>query len=472
MRRIVFLLLALISLARFAPAAARPHYGGTLRVEMQSAPANLELPSISSPTDYWNISRILSLIGDNLVTIDAEDHLHPALALKWERDSAARHWQFTLRQGVKFHDGTRASAGAIAQFLGGLHPDWEIQASTDSLTIDLEAANPLLLAELALPANLILLRNGKGLPIGTGPFRVVDFEPGKHLKLAAVEDCWSGRPFLDAIEIELGKSPRDQALALELGRVDLIEAAPQAANSSALLHTSLPVELLTLVFPPNSKAQHPHLREALALAIDRKPIQSVLLKGAAEPSATLLPNWMTGYSVAFSTQPDIKRAKALLAESQNSLKVNQLTVSPLLLSYDPRDPQSQLIAERIALNAREAGIIVQVSLSGAADIQLVRLALPTPDPVLALREVAGRLALPAPVFHGTNIRDSSIEDLYQAERALLETTRVIPLFHLPVASAVAPRVHSWDPDLLGSWNLANLWLESVRSDIPRPESSR
>jgi len=256
-------------------------------------------------------------------------------------------------------------------------------------------------------------------------------------------------------------------VALELAHVDLIEAAPQAPGSSTLLRTSLPVELLALVFPPNSKAQDPHLREALALSIDRNPIRSVLLKGAGEPSASLLPNWMTGYSVAFSTQPDIQRAKALLAESQQSL-----TANPLILTYDPRDPQSQIIAERIALNAREAGIIVQVSLSGAADIQLVRIALPTPDPALALRELAHRLALPAPVFHGTNIRDPSIEDLYQAERALLDSKTVIPLFHLPVVSAVSARVHPWDPDPLGSWNLADVWLESVRSDTPRREGTR
>jgi peptide/nickel transport system substrate-binding protein len=494
MRHTAFRFLALISLACVAAAATRPHYGGTLRVEMQSAPANLELPSLSSPADYWNTSRILSLIGDNLVTIDAEGRLQPALALKWDRDSAARHWQFTLRGGVKFHDSTLASPAIIAKILGALHPDWTIQASADSLTIDTESPNPTLLAELALPRNLILSRTASGIPIGTGPFRIVDYQPGKLLKLAANEEGWSGRPYLDAIEIELGKSPRDQTVALELGRVDLIEAAPQAANSSPFLRNSLPVELLALVFPPNSKAQDPRLREALALSIDRNPIRSVLLKGAGEPTAALLPNWMTGYSAAFSTQPDIRRAKALLAESQQSLtitqpKVNPLMPSPLLLSYDPRDPQSQLIAERIALNAREAGITVQVSLSGAADMQLVRIALPTPDPALALREVAHHFELFQPVIHGdggpgsrrrlsdANLGEpaasgSSIEDLYQAERALLDSTRIIPLFHLPVASAVAPRIHSWNPDLLGSWNLANVWLEPARSDNSRPESPR
>ena len=125
---------------------------------------------------------------------------------------------------------------------------------------------------------------------------------------------------MDKVEIEFGKSLRDQAIALELDKADVIEAAPQAANGSASQKhgtmSSLPVELLALVFSANSKAQDPRLREALALAIDRKPIQSVLLKGAGEPSASILPNWMTGYSAVFSAQANPQRARSLLADSR------------------------------------------------------------------------------------------------------------------------------------------------------------
>ncbi len=450
MRRIAFLLVVLISLACAVEAATRPHYGGTLRIAMQSAPITLELPGLSGPTDYWDMARVLTLVGDNLVTIGAEDRPQPVLALAWQHDSAARHWQFTLRPGVKFHDGSPASSSAIAQILGALNADWNVRASADSLTIDTDAPAPALLAELALPRNLIVTRNANGVPAGTGPFRITEFQPGKLLKLAASEDSWTGRPFLDAIEIEFGKSLRDQAVALELGRADVIEAGPQAATAAPRIRTSssLPVELMALVFATNSKAQDVHLRQALALSIDRKPIQSVLLRGTGEPAACILPNWMTGYSAAFSTQVNVQRAKTLLADSRQPA---------LTLSYDPRDPQAQLIAERIALNAREAGVTVRVSLSGADDIRLARIALPSPDPALALREIARQLALPQPLLHGI-----TVEDLYQTEHALLDGNTVIPLFHLPVASAAGARVHGWVPGRLGSWNLADVWLEDSR----------
>ena len=453
-------------------AETRPHYGGTLRVMMQSAPNALDLLANVTPTDYWDIARTLSLIGDTLVKLDAQCRPQPALAVAWQSDQSARHWQFTLRRGVKFHDGSAASPAAIAQILGAFHPGWNVRASADSVSIDSETPMPSLLAELALPRNLVFKRStdDNRLLIGTGPFLVAEWQPGKRLKLAANEESWAGRPFVDAVEIEFGKSLRDQAIGLELDKTDLIETAPQAANGSQRHGTStslsLPVELLALVFGANSKAQDPRLRDALALAVDRKPIQSVLLKGAGEPADGILPNWMTGYSAVFSSQANPQRARTLLAGSRQPT---------LNLSYDPRDPQAQLIAERIALNAREVGITVQVSLSGAEDIRLVRAVLPSPDPATSLGEAARQMGLPQPAFPAT--RGNSLDDLYQAERSLLDGYAVIPLFHLPVASAASARVRGWEPDRLGEWSgaglsLADLWLADASLADRRTVESR
>ncbi|MGO9640111.1 MAG: ABC transporter substrate-binding protein, partial [Candidatus Acidiferrales bacterium] len=488
MRHIAYRFLAAISLlisATTAPAATRPHYGGTLRVMLQSAPDALDLPANATPADYWDAARTLSLIGDTLVKLDAQGRPQPALAVAWQSDPSARHWQFTLRREVKFHDGSVASPTAIAQILGALHSGWNVRAAADSVSIESETPMPSLLAELALPRNLLLKRNSNTrVPIGTGPFLVAEWQPGKLLKLAANEESWAGRPFVDAVEIEFGKSLRDQAIALELDKTDVIEAAAQAANASHGHSTSsssslsLPVELLALVFSANSKAQDPRLREALALAIDRKPIQSALLKAAGDPAASILPNWMTGYSAVFSVQANPRRARVLLAES----RVPALNQS-YALSYDPRDPQAQLIAERIALNAREVGITLQVSLSGADDIRLMRVVLPSPDPATSLTEAARQLGLPQPAFSTPRGKSSDLDldldldDLYRAERALLDDYHVIPLFHLPVASAAGARVRGWEPDRLGEWDragasLADVWLADARADSVPQAGSR
>ena len=97
----------------------------------------------------------------------------------------------------------------------------------------IDKSDPELLAELALPRNAIAKRN-PDKPSGTGPFHVVDWQPGKRLTLAAEEACWHGRPFLDSIEIEMGKSFRDQMIALESGKADLVEIAPEQAHRASL----------------------------------------------------------------------------------------------------------------------------------------------------------------------------------------------------------------------------------------------
>jgi peptide/nickel transport system substrate-binding protein len=416
---------------------------------LQSAPDSLELRSGGTPGDYWDAARIVALIADNLVELDVATHAQPALALTWQNDLNGKRWQFTLRRGVKFHDGTAASAATIAQILGERHSEWIVRGAGDLLTIESDSPMPSLLAELALPRNAILKRSANGLPVGTGAFRVSEFQPGKSLRLAANEESWAGRPFADAVEIELGRSQRDQAIALELGKTDLIESPPQAAaanGGSQSVRTSPPVELMALVFPANSKAQDVRVREALALAVDRKPIQSVLLKGVGEPTASILPNWMTGYSRVFPAPANLQRAKVVLADSRQPA---------LTVSYDPRDPQAQLIAERIALNAREIGITLRVSLSGVADVSLIRIVLPSSDPATSLREAARELGLQQPLIHG-----GSVDDLYQAERTLLDEHTVIPLFHLPVASVGGARVRNWRPGPTGNWNLSDVWLEA------------
>jgi hypothetical protein len=186
----------------------------------------------------------------------------------------------------------------------------------------------------------------------------------------------------------------------------------------------------------------------------------VLLKGAGEQAATILPNWMTGYTPLFSVLADPQRARTLLADSRQPV---------LNLSYDPRDPQSQLIAERIALNAREVGLTVQVSLSGIEDIRLMRVSLPSPDPATSLIEAARQLGL---LKSPPTTRIADLDDLYQEERRLLDGYNVISLFHLPLASATSARVRDWEPGRLGAWgeagcSMADLWLSDTRSSDPR-----
>ncbi len=189
------------------------------------------------------------------------------------------------------------------------------------------------------------------------------------------------------------------------------------------------------------------LREALAFSIDRDAMNNVLLQGGSEAAGSFLPNWMTGYAFLFPTAIDLQRAR------QARDAVRQAPV--WTLGYDASDPLARVIAERIALNASDAGLIIQTTAAAAADIRLVRMRLPSLDPQVALSELAGAVGLPQPKFDG-----DPASSLYAAESALLQSQRVIPLLHVRTSVALGANVMGWQEDPDGSWPGQSVWLET------------
>jgi peptide/nickel transport system substrate-binding protein len=459
-----------VLLATAAAAETRPQYGGTLHVAMRAAPTSLDPAEVelrgnsTSSVQADSLARrsLTLLMFDTLVTIDGSGRALPALATGWQtQGQPGNRWQFRIRRGVKFHDGTAFTAELAATSLRVSNPSWNVSADGDSVVIERREPDPELLAELALPRNAIVKRNGDNAPSGTGPFQVVAWTPGKTLTLAADENSWRGRPYLDAIEIEMGKSFREQATAQQLGSVDLIEVAPEQtrriSQEGRRLTSSHPMELLALVFAREAASTDEKLlRDALALSVERGSIHSVLLQGAGESAGGLLPNWMGGYEFVFPTGADLTRARQLREQVH--------TVPTWTLGYDGADPVAHLLAERLALNARDAGLSLQPAASsnstagsaGSTDVRLVRIPLASSDPWIALGNVAGLAEMAAGKEGG------SIEDLYTSEAAMLATRRVIPLFHLPVSYAASASLNNWSLRPDGSWTLTDAWLASAK----------
>ncbi len=288
-------------------------------------------------------------------------------------------------------------------------------------------------------------QSGPGMAQLNAGFNVTRWEAGRRAVFAADENAAGGRPFLDGIDIQMARPLRERAI--ELGRADVVELAPTEVRRTAgaqRIWSSSPVRLLALAFGP--RVEDIRIRQALALAVDRAAIHNVLLQRQGDISGALLPQWISGYAFLFPAAADIPRARALLAGVPPAAR------SATLAAAD------RTMAERIALNARDAGLAVTVVAGDApADIRLAGIRIASSDPALALAAVAAALDLPAPPPAG------AAEDLYAAERALVETFRAIPLFHLPDLYAVGPRVRG-GPGItpLGEWRFENLWLEGAR----------
>jgi ABC-type transport system substrate-binding protein len=431
-----------------ANAATRPQYGGVLHVAMRAAPASLD-PADSTQPDSFARRSLTMLMFDTLVSTDENGRVQPSLATAWQPDPGSQRWRFRVRPGVKFHDGTPLTAEIAAGSLRAANPSWNVIADADAVVLEWDNSNPDLLAELTLPRNAIARRNGDSKPSGTGPFHIVDWQPGKKLVLAAEENWWRGRPFLDAIEVEMGKSFRDQMTELELGKANLVEVAPEQARRVSQerrrLATSMPVELLALVFARDAATpEEKLLRQALALSVERASIRSVLLQGVGQPTASILPNWISGYGFVFPADADLSRAR----QARNQLP----RIPTWTLGYDGSDPLARLLAERIALNAKDAGLLLQPTGSTTADLRLLRIPLASIDPWIALADAASLAGVPMGKKQG------GVEDLYASELALLATQSVIPLFHLPVSYVPGSTLKDWALRPDGSWNLADAWL--------------
>lgn len=434
-------------------AETRPQYGGTLHIATRSPLTSLD-PAAGSQPDSFARRSITLLVFETLVTLDDSGRPHPALATSWQASGNNQHWQFHLRRGVKFHDGAPLSVETAAASLRMANPAWNVTSEGDSVIVTCENPDPELPLELALPRNAVANRSSGTTPTGTGPFHVVSFDPAKKITLAADEGYWGGRPFLDGIEIEMGRNYRDQITSLEMGKADLIEVAPEQAHRAALegrhLANSAPVELLAVVFAreattPDEKS----LREALAFSIERASMRSVLLQSTGQPTAGILPNWMSGYSFVFSADTDLARARRARERVR--------TVPTWTIGYDSGEPLARLLAERIALNGKDAGLMLQPTSAPTADLRVVRIPLASSDPWIALSDVSAKIGLAVPKGKST-----ALDDLYAAEQSLLATQRIIPLFDMPTSYVAGAGLKDWSLRSDGTFRVTDAWLGSAK----------
>jgi MarR-like DNA-binding transcriptional regulator SgrR of sgrS sRNA len=407
-------------LALPAAARTRPRYGGTLRMEIEGDP--WQRPN--------GMARQLTL--DGLTRMDADASVHPALAVTWESENEDHRWQFRLRPGMHFHDGSPVTSVAVVTALNlvcSANCPWTaIHAVGSSVIFTGDSPMPNLPALLA--GDQYLIAADAGGNIGTGPFQLNGFNNGV-LTLTANDSCWQGRPFVDAVEIQVHRGIRDQWLDLSVGRADLVEVPAeqlrQAREQRLTVLQSPPATLLALTVSSSGALGNPDLRAAIALAIDRNALSNVIFQKQGEVTASLLPSSLTGYSFLFPAERDLNKSHE---------KHGGLTPPPLTMTAEG-GAAMQLAAQRIALNLHEAEFTVQVVAAGGArpaDLALRSLPLASNQPQAALEAMLRGAGVQTPVL------DQTPAGLYRVESDFLETHTLIPLLYLPRAYAIGGRV--------------------------------
>ena len=319
----VLIVAAAAALALAAPAFAQKA-GGTLRVNHRDNPPSA---SIHEEATISTVMPFMS-VYNNLVVFDPDgkqdrpDRILPDLATEWAWSGDGKDLTFKLRDGVTWHDGKPFTAADVkctwdmlispeSKLRKNPRKSWyfnlkEVTTNGDrEVTFHLGRPQPSLLTMLAggmspvYPCHVTPAQM-RTRPVGTGPFKFVEFRQNESIKLAKNPDYWKkGRPYLDAIEFRIIPSRATALLAFIANQYDVTftaEIAPPAlkdlkSQAAWAVCEMLPTNtqgnlLVNRDKPPFDNAQ---VRKAMVLAIDRSAFTEIIGQGTNRQGGAMLP---------------------------------------------------------------------------------------------------------------------------------------------------------------------------------------
>ncbi|MDR7481540.1 MAG: ABC transporter substrate-binding protein [Armatimonadota bacterium] len=340
--------------------AAEPKKGGTLVIAWEADPGVL-VPGLSTG---GATVRALVLMYDSLVHEDLtkpagqvdSPPITPGLAERWTISPDGMTYTFTLRRGVKFHDGTEVDAEAVKfnfdRAIDERHPFFDATLRSinfslvgyrviketrvvDRYTFQLLLTEPFpsLLRNLATRTTGIvsptaIRRLGKDrfalAPVGSGPFKFVEQERGVKVVLERNPDYWGGAPLLDRVVIRPIIEAASRVAALVAGEVDVMVVIPPDSVHQLRFNRSIQV---AFAGPPHiwfwmlncraTPTRDRRVRQALNYAVNREGLVKDILRNTATVARGPFPPGNPGYAkdnVAGYTY-DPARARRLLAEA-------------------------------------------------------------------------------------------------------------------------------------------------------------
>jgi peptide/nickel transport system substrate-binding protein len=306
--------------------AAAPSFaqkpGGILQMLDFASPASMSIHEESTITAGIPMMGVFNnlVVFDQHVPQNSLASIVPDLATDWSWSEDGKELTFHLHQGVRWHDGkpfTAADVKCTWDRLRGAGNDkfrinprkaWyrnvaEITTeSDDQVTFRLDRPQPYLIALLASGQSPVYpchvpLRDMRSYPIGTGPFKFVEYRPNERIRVSRNPDYWKpGRPYLDAIDYTIISNPATQSLAFVAGKLDFTFATipvlrdlksqvPQAVCDVVMDNNSRDL-LINRTVAPFDKLE---LRQAMALSLDRKAFIDILAEGQGAVGGAVLP---------------------------------------------------------------------------------------------------------------------------------------------------------------------------------------
>ncbi|MDO5647074.1 ABC transporter substrate-binding protein [Paracoccus sp. (in: a-proteobacteria)] len=307
----------------------------------------------------------LQNVYDTLVGRDIDGNMTPELATEWalhpEDDSV---WVFTLRQGVKFHDGAELTADDVvfsldrarseASDFKALHANVVSVTAVDDYTVHVQMDGPAPLYPQNLTNTFIMDRGwaeaNNALNVqdyvggqdtfasrntnGTGPFQVTAREPEVRTTLTRFDGYWGDQPQTTNLVFMPITEPATRIAALLSGEVDFVQDVPvqdiQRLQQTDSVTVTTGPENRTIYFgydmgsdklrssdAAENPFKQPGVRQALSLVLDRDAIKQVVMRGQSDPTGAVIPPFVNGWTPEMNAYaaPDLDRAKELMAEA-------------------------------------------------------------------------------------------------------------------------------------------------------------
>jgi peptide/nickel transport system substrate-binding protein len=336
--------------------AAVPSQAKDLKIALASEPTSID-------PHFHNLTPNNSLamhFFDALVIFDEKQRVTPGLAVSWKTIDDLT-WEFKLRKGVKFHDGSPFTADDVVFTMNragnvpnspssfGTYTKGKTVVKVDDYTVHIktEKPYPLMVTDLTtIP--MVSKKHGEGATtpdynsgkaaIGTGPFKFVKYVPGDRIVMKANPGYWGGKQKWENVTLKPIKSGPSRVAALLAGDVDVIEGVPTAditrlgKNAKLQLSKGISNRVIYLHIDHDrddspfvkavgggvikSPLKDARVRKAISMAINRKAIVDRVMEGVAIPAGQLLPEGFFGVSPTLKPVPyDLAGAKILLADA-------------------------------------------------------------------------------------------------------------------------------------------------------------
>jgi peptide/nickel transport system substrate-binding protein len=316
--------LAALAMIAATPVEAQKR-GGTLRMYHNDNPPSaslLEEATVSATGPFMAVFNNLVMF-DQMKPNESMDTIVPDLAESWSWDDTKTKLTFKLRQGVKWHDGKPFTAkdvqctwhmligkGDVADFRKNPRKVWYENLSEVTISGDYEATFNL---KAPQPALIMLLASGfsavypchvpqqamRTKPIGTGPFKFVEFKRGESIALTRNPDYFkSGKPYLDGITYKIIDNRSTRLLAFTTGEFDVTfpsditvplmkDMKAQAPKATCVLNPS-GVSSNLIVNREKPPFDNPEIRKAMSLAFNRDEFNTILAEGQATYGGAML----------------------------------------------------------------------------------------------------------------------------------------------------------------------------------------